>query len=52
MPIGHFFLISDGCQRAQPIVGGATPGLVVLGATKKPNQNKTKQNKTKQKKPG
>lgn len=31
MPMGHF-LIDDWWGRAKPIVGGAVPGPVVLGA--------------------
>jgi hypothetical protein len=30
-----FFLISDGWGRAQPIVGGVIPGMVVLGCIRK-----------------
>jgi hypothetical protein len=31
----RIFLISDQWRRAQPIVGGAIPGLVILGSIRK-----------------
>jgi hypothetical protein len=37
------FLISDWCGRVQLIVGGATPGLVVLGSISKQTKQASKQ---------
>ena len=35
--VAHF-LISDWCERVQPIVGGAIPGLVALGSIRKQSE--------------
>lgn len=38
-PVGH--ILSDWCGRAQPVVGGATPGLLILASIRKQTEQTT-----------